>query len=1422
MNKFNKISKSILHHFFTKKITLSKWQFNLIGVSFLTAGFVVGSYLTATEIILPKLFAADSPWVQTNWSGAQSDEIVTGTVTTYKEASNVDRTTAPGELTMSLASGWVNDYTSWNYRKEIVFDNTAANIGVAAENLTDFPILVKLEANTDIDYSKTKDSGEDIRFADSDGTALSYEIEEWNESGTSYVWVKVPQIDSESDTDKIYIYYGNGSADDGQNVGDVWSNNYAMVQHLKDATTSTVVDSTSNNYTGNKRTAAAPLEIDGKIGKAQDFGSSDYIDLDNILNPGTNDMTIEIWFKRITNGSTNSSILYNKESLWEASAGGANGGYVTYAWVPHWVWDGGTSTSVTLNEWQRSTVVYNHSQQIMYKNGLQSYSRNQTGNIGTNTSRLQIGARGNTGHSSFFYGQIDEMRVSFTARSAAWLAASYKSDADEFNTFGSEEAKYASSGYLVSNVFDAGFPADWGTLVYTTAGEGNVTVKVRSSDTSTMSTDWSTCSGIASGSDLTGDCVTDTHEYIQYRVELEPSGANTPTFEDISLAFIPSDQDPPEVNATEVAMSGVSNGNWVKTAPIVSWTAGLDDGEGEAGNNILGYCLSLDETEVDGDPPNNDPSSSSGNLGTNAVHESCDYIATSTSINLATVSTISLTSNKQYYLSVKAIDNYGNIYTGTSETWQNLVNFKYDATNPTNISYILTPQGNFSNVIDMSFSWPSGSLDNESGLLGWQYQLNSTTGSWQGTTHSDDLDLDYIPATASSHQLIEERDGENIVSGANIVYFKAIDNVGNSSTGQIRTGNLNYGGAAPNFAGGSIVTVTPSDSDSNYFELSWPEATASDENNIAAYYYMINASPPSTYSTLNSNASTYMSNGTATSVEAAALSNVNQGNNTVYVVAVDDADTPNYSPSNYISGTFTLNSTDPDNVGNLLASDSSIKAQSQWNVALTWTAPDYQGAGNLTYLIYRSTDGETFTQVGSTSSLSYVDNTPESTLYYYKVYTQDDADASSSGTNAVTITPTGKWTTAPSLESGPTTSSITTKKATVAWSTSRTADSKVSYGTASGEYFSEEVSNSSQVTSHSLTLTNLTPGTTYYYKAKWTDEDGNNGESDENTFTTEAAPTAKEVSATNISLASAIIEFTSTNATKAKIYYGQTTGFGGLKEVSVASSETTYTVQLTGLEDGTKYYFKVNLLDSESTEYEGDVYSFQTLPRPKVSNVRIQQVLGTAQPTVLVTWTSNTEISSIVTYYPSNNPSLARDEVNVTLAKGTHRMIIRGLQTQTTYALVVKGRDKAGNEAISDVQKFTTATDTRPPQISDLLIEGSTSTNTSGEQSNAQLVVTWNTDEPATSQVEFGEGTGDGYAQKTQEDSSLTFNHIVVISGLTPSKVYHLRAVSKDSAGNNGTSIDTVTITPKLTDNALNLVITNLQGVFGFLGGFKQ
>ena len=162
-------------------------------------------------------------------------------------------------------------------------------------------------------------------------------------------------------------------------------------------------------------------------------GVNDYIEVpDNAsLNPGSNDFTVEVWFKLNSVGGQSDSMLYFKKHLYEASAGG---GYFTYAWQPHWAWDGGASFPINVGEWYHAVIVYDHINQYVYKNGQLVYSRAQTGDMGTNTDVLTMGARNMSGvMSGFFPGLIDELRIYNRALSAEELRG---------NMFTSKRYKY--------------------------------------------------------------------------------------------------------------------------------------------------------------------------------------------------------------------------------------------------------------------------------------------------------------------------------------------------------------------------------------------------------------------------------------------------------------------------------------------------------------------------------------------------------------------------------------------------------------------------------------------------------------------------------------------------------------------------------------------------------------------------------------------------------------------------------------------------------------------------------------------------------------------------------------------------------------------------------------------------------------------
>jgi len=1361
-------------YFYTRRIAIYKRKWKFFGTVFILISLFSSLYIAITWV-LPQIFAT----AETSIAKDTDAEFNQGTLS----STEVSGTGTTAVVQLAERAGWYD--SNWFYRKPITITNSGSE-------LTDYQVLVTVDTASLISANKMQSDCDDIRFADSSGTELPYWIESGCNSSSTKIWVKVNSIPNGDST--IYLYYGNQSASAASN-GD---NTFEFFDDFSGASLDiskwTVVSGSAevsggiltvkNGYIESVATFSGNLSARGRF---KNDVNSGYNAVQQQLVPDT--ARCQVYLRTIdgrlylydTDGTKRYSQAFSAKTWYE---------------IEHRVYE---------TSWKG------------YVNGVEKASATTT-QSGIPLGKIRLSDESYYGQANYGYWDY-------------FILRKYVEPEPSISSPGSEEAILPSSGTWESptdsNVIDLVYNGGWGdgtdtstafsATVANVGANSSIVFQMRVAQTISglSSASYKTLGVANSGTTFTKTkadldalgLATGNNRYVQVKITFSSSdGVTNPQLDKFTIYYL-SDNTPPKTNASNIVMKKESGGDdvsengWTNnSAPYFSWTAGADN---DGGAGLKGYCLYL------GTDAEADPATSKGLLGTSPVStagSTCQFIIDATSIDFANTSYRGATwlssSSDPYYLKIKAIDKAGNIYSGEATSFV----FYFDNTPPSNPSGLSAPQGYQSSISSFTIFWPtSGDLaasDSHSGLKGYQYKIGSS-GTWYGSSHTGEEDCDDV-ITGGSYTLDETYD--SLSEGENIFYLRTWDNACNVTSTSI-TAILKYSGSAPTPP--QNLTVTPSTNTTNSFAFSWEApSTYSGQESGLSYCYTINTPPSEATCNWTSD----------TSLEADAYA-TQPSTNTFYVVAKDEAGNVNYSA--YASVNFTCNTPAPGVPRNVDIADISIKATSNWKLSLSWDEPSDVGAGVSIYKIYRSTtatscstDFSSFSYIGSTAGTSYADTGLTQQTYYYCIRACDSAGNCSAVSATVSGYPTGKYTSAASLTSGPDVESVTTKKAVITWSTNRNSDSKVQYGTSSGNYFSEEVYNSTQTTSHSITLSNLKAGTTYYYRAKWTDEDGNTGISDEKSFTTDPPPSVKEVSAKNITLSSAIIQFTSKDATKAKIYYGKTTAFGGAKEINVATTETTYTVELTELDDGTKYYYKVNLFDSENEEYEGDIYSFETLPRPKISGVRIQQVKGTPQPTILVTWRSNTEISSIVTYYPAGKPEEARDEVNVKRVKGEHKMLIRGLLPETPYILVVKGRDKIGNEARSDTQKFTTASDTRPPMISSLTVEGVI--QGVGSEATAQLLVSWNTDEPATSQVEFGEGTGTVYSQRTQEDGKLTFNHLVIISNLTPSKVYHLRAISRDKAGNIGRSVDVVSITPKATESASELVIQNLKEVFGF------
>jgi hypothetical protein len=171
------------------------------------------------------------------------------------------------------------------------------------------------------------------------------------------------------------------------------------------------------------------------------------------------------------------------------------------------------------------------------------------------------------------------------------------------------------------------------------------------------------------------------------------------------------------------------------------------------------------------------------------------------------------------------------------------------------------------------------------------------------------------------------------------------------------------------------------------------------------------------------------------------------------------------------------------------------------------------------------------------------------------------------------------------------------------------------------------------------------------------------------------------------------------------------------------------------------------------------------------------------------------------------------------MREGKHSLQVDGLVPSSKYVATIEGVDALGNKAISEVLRFTTSTDTRPPEISNVKVQGDLLSNNiqSDTARSAQLIVSWDTDEPSTSRIEYGEGTQSVYTSSSQTENELRTKHVVIISGLAPSKVYSLKVVSDDIAGNSRSFGPVVSITPKSVGTVLDTVLKSISNIFNFL-----
>ncbi|MEM7395115.1 MAG: DUF2341 domain-containing protein, partial [Verrucomicrobiota bacterium] len=164
-----------------------------------------------------------------------------------------------------------------------------------AETLSNFPALVAIGPSLPgFAYTQLHPAGHDLRFTDAGQNELNHDIDTWNTNGTSYVWVRVPQLSSST---SIQAWWGNTlHLVPPKSVSSTWADEFRIVHHLSE-TNGLHVDATANANNGNS--VNSTQDGTGIIGGANHFdGDNDYVNM--FAPPGLlniNDFTYSLWIR---------------------------------------------------------------------------------------------------------------------------------------------------------------------------------------------------------------------------------------------------------------------------------------------------------------------------------------------------------------------------------------------------------------------------------------------------------------------------------------------------------------------------------------------------------------------------------------------------------------------------------------------------------------------------------------------------------------------------------------------------------------------------------------------------------------------------------------------------------------------------------------------------------------------------------------------------------------------------------------------------------------------------------------------------------------------------------------------------------------------------------------------------------------------
>lgn len=325
------------------------------------------------------------------------------------------------------------DYAEWPFSRRIHVNTIAAGV---TDTVRDFPLLVRLDANRfDFDLS----DGKDIRFSTASGAHLAYQLDSWDaQARQAAFWVRLDTVPGNTRQTYFVMHYGRRDApdfSDGKAVFSDFAGVWHFSEHVDADGEGAFLDASPSGSAGLAK--VLPKDRLGAIGRGAGFKGTHRVTAPSTaaMRPAST-VTLSAWTYIAGTGTQGGEFVSMGDNYGIRTKPDGDAHFFVFTdstvtdprWNPSNAFPATETKDLDLRgNWHHIVGRYDGTALKVFVDGMEQATAVQVNEIRYTFSReLTMGQHGN-GYAPYgFTGSLDEVQLSPSVRSAAWIRLAYQ------------------------------------------------------------------------------------------------------------------------------------------------------------------------------------------------------------------------------------------------------------------------------------------------------------------------------------------------------------------------------------------------------------------------------------------------------------------------------------------------------------------------------------------------------------------------------------------------------------------------------------------------------------------------------------------------------------------------------------------------------------------------------------------------------------------------------------------------------------------------------------------------------------------------------------------------------------------------------------------------------------------------------------